>query len=183
TLSRCRSSTPPAPGALSGSDRTFEFAAAHLRPAGDTLLPRLAIEIASRRRASRSRTARSPALGLGLRRLATRLFGLGAAKILLVLPRALLVRGSRFAERDGDRLPWVLDLLAASSRAQLAVLELVHDPSDRLFLRLGLLRRHGDDPLDRNPSRRESAPRLKNNTNCGAGFRQGHAPQSYNTSC
>ncbi len=48
----------------------------------------------------------------------------------------------RFAERDRDRLPRVFDLLAARARAQFAVLEFVHDPSDRLFLRLGLLRRH-----------------------------------------
>ncbi len=53
---------------------------------------------------------------------------LGALQIALVSARALIVGCPRLLQRDGDRLPPVLDLAAAAA-SQFAVLELMHHPT------------------------------------------------------
>ena len=95
----------------------------------------------------RSCLAGAFSLDLGLRGLTTSLFHLRAAQIVSVRLGGFPVRGSGLAERDGDRLFWILDFPAAGRRAKLAMLELVHDPFDRLLLRLGFASSHGPDPF------------------------------------
>jgi hypothetical protein len=58
--------------------------------------------------------ARWTAFRFGLRRLASPLFRFRATQMTLVLGGALLVRGSRLAERDRDRLTGIFDLFSRS---------------------------------------------------------------------
>jgi hypothetical protein len=83
---------------------------------------------------------RALALGLGLSGLAATLLRLRPPEMGFVLLRALLVGCARFAERDSNRLPRILDLPPTPSRAEFAMLELVHDAADGFLLRLGFLR-------------------------------------------
>src|SRR6185312_11606112 len=117
-----------------------QFRLAHRRAAMDVAPLRLGIEfgprLASAGRFAARRSARA-ALLLVARGLAATLLRLGAAQIPLVLRLALVFRGARLVEGDRDRLSGVLHLAAA--RLELAMLELVHDASDRLLLTSRLL--------------------------------------------
>src|SRR4051812_22193213 len=111
--------------------RTLELGLVHLRPAGDVGALGLLVEL---------RPAR---IALG-----PRPPGLAAALPLLrpfqgpaILGRALLVGAAGLVQRDGDRLTRVAHLASAGA-LQLAMLELVHDPADDLFLLWVLLPGH-----------------------------------------
>ena len=72
-----------------------------------------------------------PAFALLLGRAATGFLRFGAPQVAPVVARAVVFRSAGFLQRDGDRLPLVLDpaSLAAAATLQLAMFELMHDPA------------------------------------------------------
>lgn len=136
-----RQTCRPLKAELESAGRKWSLASSCASAFGATLRELRRILATHRRRAFAlvTRADVRLAFGLLLISIAARFLALALGEILLVVGIALVLRGSGFVQRDGDRLLAGLNLPAFAMRAafQFAMLVFVHDAANRLSLARG----------------------------------------------